>query len=210
MIRAILADDHEVVRRGIKQVLEEQGDVEIIRELSDGAQAVTSYKRLKPDVAILDISMPEIDGLEAAKQILDWDPSARILMLTMHPEEQYAIRSLRAGVKGYITKNAGAEELYKAVVSVSQGRLYVSESGRESVITQLLTKKNENSLLDNLSDRELQVLRMIASGRKTREIADSLMLSVKTVETYRGRLMAKTKLHTVADLVIFARENNLI
>ena len=210
MIRAILADDHEVVRRGIKQVLEEQGDVEIIRELSDGAQAVTSYKRLKPDVAILDISMPEMDGLEAAKQILDWDPSARILMLTMHPEEQYAIRSLRAGVKGYITKNAGAEELYKAVVSVSQGRLYVSESGRESVITQLLTKKNENSLLDNLSDRELQVLRMIASGRKTREIADSLMLSVKTVETYRGRLMAKTKLHTVADLVIFARENNLI
>jgi DNA-binding NarL/FixJ family response regulator len=210
MIRAILADDHEVVRRGIKQVLEEQGDVEIIRELSDGAQAVTSYKRLKPDVAILDISMPEMDGLEAAKQILDWDPSARILMLTMHPEEQYAIRSLRAGVKGYITKNAGAEELYKAVVSVSQGRLYVSESGRESVITQLLTKKNENSLLDNLSDRELQVLRMIASGHKTREIADSLMLSVKTVETYRGRLMAKTKLHTVADLVIFARENNLI
>jgi DNA-binding NarL/FixJ family response regulator len=164
MIRAILADDHEVVRRGIKQLLEEQGDVEIICESCDGLQAVMSYKTLKPDIAILDISMPEMDGLETAKQILDWDPSARILMLTMHPEEQYAIRSLRAGVKGYITKNAGAEELYKAVVSVSQGRLYVSESGRESVITQLLTKKNENSLLDNLSDRELQVLRMIASG----------------------------------------------
>jgi two-component system invasion response regulator UvrY len=148
--------------------------------------------------------------LEAAKQILLKYPSAKILMLTMHSEEQYAVRTLRAGVLGYITKNAKSEELYKAVKTVSQGQFYVSEQGKESIVIQLLNSRNNAGLLGKLSDRELQVLRLIVKGRKTREIGDSLNLGVKTVETYRGRLMTKLNLHSIAELVLFARENDLI
>jgi two-component system invasion response regulator UvrY len=209
MIKAVLADDHEVVRRGIKQVLEEKGDIKIISEAINGSQAIAQYDTLQPDIIILDISMPGIDGLEAAKHILVKHPSAKILILTMHAEEQYAVRTLKAGVLGYITKDTKADELYKAVKTVSQGQLYVSDQGKESIVTQLLNVKNTGSL-NNLSDRELQVLRLIAKGQKTKEIGERLNLGIKTVETYRGRLMAKLNLHSIAELVLFAHENNLI
>jgi two-component system invasion response regulator UvrY len=210
MIKAILADDHEVVRRGIKQVLEEKGEIKIIGEVTDGSQAIEQFEALQPDLIIMDISMPNVDGLEASKQILLKYPSAKILMLTMHSEEQYAVRTLRAGALGYITKNSKSEELYKAVKTVSQGQRYVSDQGKESIVTQLLNSRNNAGLLCKLSDRELQVLRLIAKGKKTRDIGDSLNLGIKTVETYRGRLMTKLNLHTIAELVLFAHENKLI
>jgi two-component system, NarL family, invasion response regulator UvrY len=210
MIRAILADDHEVVRKGIRQVLEEKGDIQIISEAIDGLEAVSQYGIVKPDIVILDISMPVMDGLDAAKQILAADPTAKILIITMFPEEQYALRCLRAGVLGYITKNSSAEELYQAVVTVGHGHLYITAQGKDSLLIQLLNKNDRSGLLAGLSDRELQVLGFIAAGRKTKEIAESLNLGVKTVETYRARLVAKLNLHTTAELVLFAREHGLV
>lgn len=210
MIKVLLADDHELVREGIKQLLNEAKDIEVTVETSNGAAAVSKYRQFHTDIVILDISMPVVDGLEATKQIIAEDSKAKILILTMHPEEQYAIRVLKAGAYGYITKGTTAKELYHAVRMVAHGQRYLSEGGQPFVLTQLLDPKNTLNPLQVLSDQELQVFRLIAEGVKTSEIAHTLRLNVKTVETYRTRVMRKLYLKTNAALVLLAQRSGFV
>jgi two-component system invasion response regulator UvrY len=208
MIRILLVDDHALVREGIKQLLEESGEMKVIAETSNGMDAIDKFEKYQPDVAIIDISMPLLDGLESTKQILARYPDAKILILTMHPEEQYAIRTFKAGALGYINKGTNTKDLLAAVKTVSQGKKYIAEEGKEAILLQLLN--NKSSQLENLSDRELQILRLISKGEKPREIANALSLSVKTVETYRTRIMNKLNLKTNSSLTLFAQQNGLI
>lgn len=210
MIRVLLADDHSLVRTGIKRLLEECNSIQVVAEANDGEEATREYDRVSPDVAILDVLMPVMDGLDACKQIKKLHPEARILILTVHPEEQYAIRLFKAGALGYITKGTSTETLYTAVQSVAKGKRFLSEMGIEPVLLQLLNQEKCPAPLEVISDRELQVLCLMARGKKRKEIAIALHLGVKTIETYRSRILSKLHLKSNADLILFARENGLI
>jgi two-component system invasion response regulator UvrY len=210
VIKVLLADDHSLVRTGIKGILERSPDIRVVAEASDGQEALEQYKAVHPDVVILDISMPNMDGLETTKSILAVDPQAQILMLTMYPERQYAVRALKAGALGYITKGTSTAELHNAVRSVAARKRFLSEEGIDAVTTRLLAGGPSASLIENLSDRELQVLCMIARGRRIIEIADELSVGAKTVETYRGRLLRKLGLRNNADICRFAYDNALV
>lgn len=210
MIRVLLADDHEMVRIGLKRVLEEAGDIKVITEAANGREALQKFKTVQPDVAIVDISMPVMDGIDACKQIIASHPDAKVLILTMHPEEQYAVRLFKAGALGYITKGSSTRELHEAVRSVSNGRKFLFQKGKDTVLMQLLDRRGQITPLETLSDRELQVLRLLTHGAKMREMAATLNLSIKTVETYRSRLLKKLNLRNNTDLIHFAHQNNLI
>lgn len=210
MIRVLLADDHEMVRIGLKRVLEEAGDIKVITEAANGREALQKFKTVQPDVAIVDISMPVMDGIDACKQIIASHPDAKVLILTMHPEEQYAVRLFKAGALGYITKGSSTRELHEAVRSVSNGRKFLFQKGKDPILLQLLGQRGGLTPLETLSDRELQVLRLLTHGAKMREMAATLNLSIKTVETYRSRLLKKLNLRNNTDLIHFAHQNNLI
>ncbi|MDM8001269.1 MAG: response regulator transcription factor [Dehalococcoidia bacterium] len=210
MIRVLLADDHHLVRAGMKSLLEKSLDIRVVAEASDGLEAVTQFKALRPDVVILDISMPNMDGLEAAKYILSIDQSAAILILTMYPEKQYAVRAIRAGALGYITKSASTSELHAAVRNVAVKKRFLLEEGVDALSAGLSSGKAGAGPVDSLSDRELQVLRLIARGRKVKEISQELDVRTKTVETYRSRILRKLGLRNNAELCRFAFENALL
>ncbi len=209
LISVVLADDHALVRAGLKRVLEESGDMEVVGEANNGAEAVQAYEIERPDVLIMDISMPGMDGLEAVDMILAKDEDARILVLTMHPEEHFALRALKAGCIGYITKDASTQQLREAVRAVSKGQRFLSESGKDMVTSQLLARRGTGAT-DALSDRELQVLCLLARGLKLKEIAGQLDLSVRTIETYEARVRQKLNLRNKADISRFAYQNKLI
>jgi two-component system invasion response regulator UvrY len=210
MINVLIADDHALVRQGLKRLLEEDPEIQVVAEASDGLEAVREYERTHPDVAVLDIAMPRRDGLETVKRILAIDPDARILMLTMYPEEQYAVRTLKAGALGYITKGNCTAELHRAVRAVRYGKRYLSDQGENAVDLQLLANRSEKTPVGSLSNRELQVLCLIARGYKSSKISAELGLSTKTIETYRSRLMQKLCLHSDADICRFAYDNKLV
>lgn len=210
MIRALLADDHQLVREGLRSILEQAPDISVIAEVSNGLAAIQEYQRMRPDVAILDISMPGMDGLHAVREISSVDPHARILILTVHPEHQYAVRALKAGALGYITKGTSSRELHNAVRIIAQGKQFLSNEARDNVMIQLLAKRSQVDPLQTLSDRELQVLCLITSGKKPREIADNLRLSAKTIESYKSRAMRKLDLQNDAEIYRFVYDNRLI
>ncbi len=210
MINVLLADDHSLVRTGIKVILERSPDIRVVGEASDGKETLDQYRAIHPDVGGLDISMPNMDGVETTKSLLDIDPRAQVLILTMFPERQYAVRALKAGALGYITKGTSTAELHNAVRSVAARKRFLSEEGIDAVTTRLLAGGPGASLIENLSDRELQVLCMIARGRRIVEIAEELGLGAKTVETYRGRLLRKLGLRNNADICRFAYDNALV
>ena len=210
MIRVLLADDHNLVRAGMKSLLEKSPDIRVVAEASDGLEAISQFKALRPDVVILDISMPNMDGLEATKYILSIDQGAAILILTMYLEKQYAVRALRAGALGYITKSASTSELHAAVRNVAVRKPFLLEDGLDALTTRLASRGSDVELVDSLSDRELQILCLIARGRKVKEISQELDLRAKTVETYRSRLLRKLSLHNTAELCRFAFENALL
>ena len=210
MINVLLADDHSLVRTGIKVILERSPDIRVVGEASDGKETLEQYRAIHPDVVVLDISMPNMDGVETTKSLLEIDPRAQVLILTMYPERQYAVRALKAGALGYITKGTSTVELHNAVRSVASRRRFLSEEGIDAVTTRLLSGGPSASLIENLSDRELQVLCMIARGRRIVEIAEELGLGAKTVETYRGRLLRKLGLRNNADICRFAYDNALV
>jgi len=209
MIRVLLAEDHGLVRAGIKSLLEKSPDIRVVAEASDGLEAIAQFKALRPDVVILDISMPNMDGLEATKYILSIDQSAAILIVTMYLEKQYAVRAIRAGALGYITKGASASELHAAIRNVAAGKRYLSEDGLDAVATRVASPTSAIDLVDSLSDRELQILRLIVRGRKVKAISQELAISTKTVETHRARILQKLSLHNNAELCRFAFENAL-
>ena len=209
MIHALIADDHTIVREGLKQILSETTDITVADVASTGQEVIEKVRANSYDVVLLDISMPGKTGLEVLKQIKTEHPDVPVLILTMYPEAQYAIRALKAGASGYLIKESTPDELVKAVRTVSEGRRYVSTSLAERLAFDLAG--NAGRLPHELlSDREYQVMCRIASGKTVTEIAEELSLSVKTISTYRSRLLEKLSLKNNAELTHYAIQNQLI
>ena len=210
MIKVLLADDHGMVRAGLRSLIEETGDMEVTAEAADGRQAISLALKHPVDVAVIDISMPGTDGLEVINQLQAQRPELPILVLTMHEEEQYVVRSISSGAKGYITKRSAPEQLVSAIRQVHQGGMYLSREASELLALRVARGERGDSPLDSLSNREVQVLRALALGQTNREIAESFHISVKTVDTYRFRLLKKLNLRNNADLSRFAIQHGLV
>jgi DNA-binding NarL/FixJ family response regulator len=205
-----LADDHRIVRAGLRRLIEESGKMKVIAEAADGKEAIHKAREKNPDVAVIDISMPGLDGLEVVSQLHHYAPDLPILILTMHEEEQYVIRAFETGAMGYITKRSAPEQLVTAIQKVHSGSRYLTEAAAETLALRVAKGNGSRSLLDSLSTRELQVLRRLALGNTNREIANAYNISIKTVDTYRLRLLKKLNLRNNADLSRFAIQNRLI
>jgi DNA-binding NarL/FixJ family response regulator len=210
MIKVLLADDHSIVRAGLRRIVEESGDMEVVAEAADGREAIQLVRKAAPDVAVIDISMPGVDGLEVLSQLQSYDPELPVLILTMHEEGQYVVRAIEAGARGYITKQSAPEQLVKAIRKVHVGGRYLTDEATEALALRIAKGGGNQSPLDSLSMRELQVLRRLAMGHTNREIAQAYHISIKTVDTYRSRLLKKLNLRNNADLSRFAIQNNLI
>jgi len=210
MINVLLADDHSIVRAGLRRIVEESGDMAVVAEASDGREAIRLVREHRPDVAVIDISMPEIGGLEVIHRLRPEFPGLPILILTMHEEQQYAVRVIEAGAMGYITKKSAPEQLVKAIRKVHGGTRFLTEEAAEYLALHVAKGQTGKSPLDLLSARELQVLRRLALGHTNREIAHAYSISVKTVDTYRLRLLKKLALRNNAELSRFAIQNRLI
>ena len=209
MMKILIADDHAVVRQGLKQIIGDEADMQLIGEAENAAEVLQFVRSADLDVVILDISMSGKSGLDVLPEILILRPKIKILILSMHAEEQFAIRALKSGASGYITKQSAPNELVKAIRKVNSGGKYVSESIAEQLA---FFVGNDTSKLqhERLSDREFQVLRRIAEGRTLREIADELFISEKTVGTYRVRILEKMNMKRNAELIRYAVQNKLI
>jgi DNA-binding NarL/FixJ family response regulator len=210
LIRVLLADDHSIVRAGLRRIVEESGDMEVIAEASNGREAIRLVHDELPDVAVIDISMPGLDGLEVVSQLQRHYPELPILILTMHEEGQYVVRAIQAGARGYITKQSAPEQLVRAIRKVFSGSRYLTDEAAEALALQVARGSREQSPLDSLSMRELQVLRRLAMGHTNREIASAYGISIKTVDTYRSRLLKKLNLRNNAEISRFAIQNKLI
>ncbi len=210
LIKILLADDHSIVRAGLRRIVEESGDMEVIAEAADGREAIQQVHKKVPDVAVIDISMPGLDGLEVISQLRTYYPKLPILILTMHEEGQYVVRAIEAGAMGYITKQSAPEQLVKAIRKVHAGGRYLTDDAAEALALSVARGIHGRSPLDSLSMRELQVLRRLALGHTNREIAKAYHISIKTVDTYRSRLLKKLNLRNNAELSRFATQNRLI
>ncbi len=209
MIRILVVDDHAVVREGLCRLLDGEDDIEVIGQAGTGREALEICERLKPEVVLLDYSLPDMDGLEATSRIISLKTGARILVLTMHASEEYAIRLIRAGAAGFVVKGASPEELLTAVRKVARGGSYVSSSILEKMVGRM-GQSGADLPESVLSDREIQVLVRLARGTTTREISEELHLSISTVETYRGRILEKLSLRNNSDLTRFAIRRGLV
>lgn len=210
MIRILLADDHSIVRDGLRRIVEEDGAMEVVAEASDGREAVQKVAASRPDVAVVDISMPGFDGLEVISRLKDSHPDVPVLILTMHEEAQYVVRAIEAGAMGYLTKQSAPEQLVTAIRRIHDGHRYITDEASEALALRIAKGARAKTPLDSLSMRELQVLRRLGMGHTNREIASVYNISIKTVDTYRARLLKKLALRNNAELVRFAIQNNLI
>ncbi len=208
MIKILIADDHSIVREGVKHILSEMPDKFIFDESSNGQELMEKIGKKDYDLILLDIAMPGRDGLEILKEIKIQKPKLPVLILSMFPEEQYALRALKSGAKGYLTKDSISSELIKAVRKILSGGKYVSSSFSEKLLLSFDTDI-ECSLHETLSDREYQIMRMIASGKSTNEIADELSLSSKTVYTYRARILEKMQMKNNIEITHYAIKHGL-
>lgn len=208
MIRVFLTDDHAIVREGLKRVISDAPGIEVIGEASNGHEALDRLRTVKPDVMVLDLNMPGRGGLETLREIRDQYPKVRVLVLSMHPEDQFALRVLREGARGYLNKGSAAEDLVPAVLKIAAGGTWVSPALTERMV-EVISGKNEEQH-EKLSSREFEVLRALARGRTVSEIAGDLFLSVKTVSTYRTRILEKMELRTTAELMHYAIERGLV
>ena len=208
--RVLLVADHVVVREGVRRLLEDCRDIRIVGEAGDGDEAIRLARTLLPDVAVIDLSMPGRDGIDVTRTLASELPKIKVLILTMHANEGYALRLLQAGACGFVGKGATSSELVAAVLKVAQGGSYLQPALLEKLPQRRAHGAMHESPVESLSDRELQVLKMLAEGLTGREIGESLHLSVKTVDTYRARLLAKLRLQTTADLIRFALRHGVI
>jgi two-component system, NarL family, invasion response regulator UvrY len=209
IIKVFIADDHAIVREGLKQILAETGDIVVAGEAENGLDAIKLFRKAECQVILLDISLPDRNGIEVLKQIKKEKPDLAVLMLSMHREDQYAIRSLKAGAAGYLTKQSAPRELVTAIRQVAGGLKYISAALAQELANHV-GEDHEAPPHDALSDREYQTLTMIASGKTVGAIAKELSLSVKTVSEYRARLLVKMKLKNSAELTHYAIKNQLI
>jgi len=206
-IRIVLADDHVLVRQGLKSLLEREG-FQVVAEASDGQEALRHVQSLKPDIAVMDISMPTLNGLNAAREVSRASPKTKTILLTQHDESQYIRDALEAGVKGYVLKSQVAGDLVSAIRQVSLGQVYLSP-GVSSAIMEAYQSKSQKSK-NPLTLREGQVLQLIAEGKSTKDVASLLGISVKTAESHRTRLMQKLDIHETASLVLYAVRNGIV
>ncbi|MGH9559152.1 MAG: response regulator [Bryobacteraceae bacterium] len=208
MIRILLADDHTLVRKGFSLILSAQPDIEVVGEAGNGREAVDLATKLQPDVVLMDVTMPELNGIEATRRLIAAAPRTRVLALSMHKDAVYVREILRAGARGYLLKDSADEDLLNAVRAIAKGEGYLSPAVSDAVLTDY--RRHVTDPLDLLTSREREVLQMIAEGKTNKEIATSLNLSVYTVEAHRGRVMEKLNLHSTGELVRFALRSGLI
>ena len=206
-IRVLLADDHVLVRQSLKSLLEREG-FQVVGEASDGQEALRKVESLRPDIAVMDISMPILNGVDAARELSRSFPKTKAVLLTQHDENQYISEALEAGVKGYVLKSQAASELVQAIEQVSRGQVYLSP-GVARVVAEAFRTKSENPK-DPLTSRERQVLQLIAEGKSTKDVASLLGISVKTAESHRTRLMQKLDIHETASLVRYAVRRGIV
>jgi len=209
MIRLLIADDHEMFREGIKRICEDNPDIEVAGEAGNGIEVLDKVTKDEFDLLLLDIAMPGLNGLDTLKQLKTLKPKLRVLVLSMYPEDQYAIRAIKAGASGYLTKAKASRELMEAIKKVSSGGNYINSSVAEKLLfdSKLNPSKPPH---ETLSDREYQIFSLIVKGKKVGEIADELNLSVKTVSTYKVRILDKMEMTSSAALVKYAIENKLL
>jgi DNA-binding NarL/FixJ family response regulator len=205
--QVLVADDHQIVRQGLKALLEREG-FEVVAEAANGQQALQMAEKLHPEVAVLDLAMPVLNGLDAAREMQRVSPKTKTILLTMHTEHHYILEGLRSGAKGFVTKTHAAEDLVRAIREAARGGTYLSPEISKAVV-QAYQNKTEFPV-DPLSARERQVLQLIAEGKTTKEVAGVLGISVKTAETYRTRIMEKLDIHETASLVRYAIRRGLI
>jgi DNA-binding NarL/FixJ family response regulator len=211
IIRVLIADDHNVMREGIRALLDAHNDVDVVAEVADGREAVEKAIQLKPDIVLMDIGMPLIDGLEAARRIRKRCPRTRILVLTQHEKEEHVLASLEAGATGYVCKNAASSELLSAIRGVHRGDICIPPSAARPLVDCYLNQSDVKvDPYERLTEREREMLKLIADGRPTREIADLLFLSPSTVLAYRTRIMDKLDIHNRTDLIKYALRKGLI
>jgi len=206
--RILLVDDHAVVRQGFKMILDAQSDMEIVGEAANGREAVELAAQLRPDIVVMDVAMPELNGIEATRRVIAVDPHIRVIALSMHKDSVYVREILRAGARGYLLKDSGADDLVKAIRAVAGGESYLSPAVSNAVLDDY--RKHVTNPIDLLTSREREVLQMLAEGKTNKEIAVVLNLSVYTVDAHRGRIMEKLNLHSINELVRFALRNGLI
>lgn len=212
MTTIILADDHRIVRQGLRALLEAEPDFRLVGETGDGLEAVQLTQRLQPDVVVLDLMMPSINGLEATRQISDSCPQTHVIILSMHADEGYVLESLRNGATGYVLKDSSADDLVRAVREVVAGRRYLSAPLSERAIEVYMQKTQETAVdpYERLTNREREVLHLAAAGHSSTEIAERLSISSRTVETHRANMMRKLDLHSQTDLIRYALKRGII
>lgn len=212
-IKVLLAEDHTIVRRGLRRILETEAGIEVVGEASDGREAIAKAQKLRPDVVVMDISMPGLNGLEATRRIKKMAPEIQVLILTMHTTEEYIFPILRAGASGYVVKDAAPTELIAAIQAAYQGESFLSPVVSKKVVEEFIRRgalEAEEDDYEKLTDREREVLQLIAEGYTTREIAEKLYISEKTVETHRARVRQKLGLHSTAELTQYAIRKGII
>jgi two-component system response regulator NreC len=213
MIQIVVADDHAVMRRGLRLVLEQQPDFQVIGEANDGREAMSMVESLKPDVAVLDITMPNLNGIDAARQINARQPNVAIVILSMHADEGYVLRALKAGARGYLLKESPESDFIQAIRAVSTGKAFfspaVSRMLVEDYVRQLQDKDIEDSY-ELLTPREREVLQLVAEGKSNKDVANMLNLSLYTVETHRSNILEKLNLHSVPELILYAVRKGVI
>ncbi len=210
-IRVVLADDHRIVRHGLRSLLEKERDIEVVAEAANGREAVHLARELRPDVVVMDLSMPDLNGIEATRQVLEEDPDAKVLALSMHSDKRFVAGVLSAGASGYLLKDCALDELVRAIRTVAVNQTYLSPSIAGVVVqgyTQQIRDKDV-PLASSLSPREQEVLQLMAEGKPVKEIASTLNLSVKTVETHRHQIMSKLGVYSVAELTKYAIREGL-
>jgi DNA-binding NarL/FixJ family response regulator len=212
-IRVLVVDDHTILRVGLRMMLNAQPDIEVVGEASDGNQAVSEALRLVPDVILMDIAMPDCNGIEATRQVKRVQPETRVLVLTMHENEEYLFQTLRAGASGYMLKEAADTELITAIRAVSRGRFYLSPSAQSIMVGDYLQRVRsgeEHDSYNALTEREREILKLVAEGYTNNQIAERLTISPKTVDTHRTHVMDKLNLHSRAELVKYAMRRGLL
>ncbi len=208
-IRILLADDHAILRRGLRALLEREPDMEVVGEAADGRDTVKAVEDLSPDVVVLDITMPNLNGIEAARQILTKSASTAVMVLSMHSDEGYVLRALRAGARGYLLKDTVEGELIQAIRAVAAGKAYFSPDVSRLLVDDYVQRGVADSY-DLLTTREREVLQLLAEGRSSKDIARMLELSVYTVDTHKANLMQKLSLHSMAELILYSVRKGII
>lgn len=210
-IKVLLADDHKIVRDGLRTLLEKHADIAVLGEAEDGREALQLAGKLSPDVVVMDIAMPELNGIEATRQILSEHPSIKIVALSMHSDKRFVSEMLKAGASAYLLKDCAFEELIAAIRTIMKGKIYLSPGIAGVVLADYIRsdRKSEPSVFSQLSDREREVLQLMTEGKTTKEVAAQLNVSIKTVETHRTNIMTKLDIHSIAELTKYAIREGL-